>query len=124
MTVVKDASSKFAAAPSRPSFASGVYIRACRADIAGIHRASDSQSLGRMDSSKLTKTQARQLHNALYPHCNYLFRLRRRMEQLGFTVHDPLFAAVTRAYNAMHELSVEIHYLSCESGVGRPSSER
>jgi hypothetical protein len=77
-----------------------------------------------MDSSKLSKTQTRQLRDALFPHCNYLFRLRRRMEQLGFTVHDPLFAAVTRAYNAMHELNVEIHYLSCESGVGRSSSER
>jgi hypothetical protein len=42
----------------------------------------------------------------------------KRMEQLGFTHSDPLYAAVCRAYDAMHELNVEIHYLSCESGVG------
>jgi hypothetical protein len=76
-----------------------------------------------MDSSRLTKTQARQLCDALYPHYNHLFRLRRRMEQLGFTHSDPLYAAVCKAYNAMHELSVEIHYLSCD-GVGRPGRER
>jgi len=77
-----------------------------------------------MDSSKLSNTQARQLRDALYPHCNYLFRLRRRMEQLGFTHSDPLYAAVCKAYNAMHELNVEIHYLSCNSGVGRSSREQ
>ena len=80
------------------------------------------RSLGRMDSSKLSKTQARQLREALYPHCNYLFRLRRRMEQIGFTHSDPLYGAVCKAYNAMHELN-EIHYLRCNGGVGRSSGK-
>ena len=29
----------------------------------------------------------------------------------------PLLRAVVKTYDAMHSLNVEVHYLSCESGV-------
>jgi hypothetical protein len=46
------------------------------------------------------------------------------MELLGFPPGDPLFVLVSRAYDSLQRLSVELHYMSCRSGVGRPSSER
>ena len=42
------------------------------------------------------------------------------MEKTGFPPKDPLFLKVCLAYDALHELSVAVHYLSC-NGVGRPS---
>ena len=48
-------------------------------------------------------------------------RLRTRMEKVGSTPNDRLFVLVCDAYDALHALSVELHYLSCESGVGRPT---
>jgi hypothetical protein len=53
---------------------------------------------------------------------NYLVRLKTRMEEVGFPPADPLYKLVAGAYDAMHRLSVETHYLSCK-GVGRPSAE-
>ncbi len=76
-----------------------------------------------MDSDKLTTAQARLLSQALFPHVNYLFRLKTRMERAGFPPRDPLYVLVCDAYDAMHRLSVEIHYLSCEGGVGRIRKE-
>jgi hypothetical protein len=49
----------------------------------------------------------------------YLNRLKRRMEKRRFPSDDKLFQTVLRAYDAIHELNVHVHYLSCESGVGR-----
>jgi len=76
-----------------------------------------------MNSSKLTTAQAARLHRALYPHLNYLCRLRRRMELIGFPSGDPLFVLVSPAYDSLQRLSVEVHYMSCRSGVGRPGGE-
>ena len=53
----------------------------------------------------------------------YLYRLLRRMEKVGFKRSDRLIDLATRAYDAVHALSVETHYLSCKSGVGRDASE-
>jgi hypothetical protein len=49
----------------------------------------------------------------------YRHRLRRRMEQT-FERKDPLFRLVCQAHDAMHNLSVSLHYRSCEGGVGPP----
>jgi hypothetical protein len=46
----------------------------------------------------------------------YLGRLKRRMVRRGFLNGDPLLDSVVQAENAMHALSVEVHYLS----VGTP----
>jgi hypothetical protein len=53
------------------------------------------------------------------PMLGYLNRLKRRMEKRRFPSDDKLFQTVLRAYDAIHELNVHVHYLSCESGVGR-----
>jgi hypothetical protein len=59
------------------------------------------------------------VRTALFPSINYLHRLRERMEKAGFPPDDKLFALVSKAYDAVHALFVELHYLGCESGVGR-----
>ena len=73
-----------------------------------------------MDTDDLTTDQARQLHERIRPMLAYLYKLRGRMEQRGFPRDDELRQLVERAYDSVHRLSVELHYLSCKSGVGRP----
>src|SRR5262245_30713366 len=55
--------------------------------------------------------------DALFPGFNYVARLRERMEKAGFPpAGDRLFQLVSKAHEAMRQLSSELHYLSC-SGV-------
>jgi hypothetical protein len=54
----------------------------------------------------------------------YLNRLKHRMRRTGFPPDDPLLATVCRAENAMHELHVQIHYLTCGDSVGRRPSDK
>jgi len=49
----------------------------------------------------------------------YLCRLNKRMEKRNFPHDDTLLRTVVKAYGAIHALNVEVHYLSCKSGVGR-----
>jgi hypothetical protein len=53
-----------------------------------------------MKCDDLTPAQAQKLKDALRPMLSYLNRLKKHMEK-------------------RHELNVHVHYLSCESGVGR-----
>jgi hypothetical protein len=70
---------------------------------------------------RLTPDQARKIHDALRPATGYLWRLVERMNRTGLDVRDPdLYRRVTAALDAMHSLTVELHYQSCKSGVGRP----
>ena len=70
-----------------------------------------------MNRSDVTKGQAKKLSQGLYPVQNYLYRLRRRMEQVGFPLTDPLYALVDAAYDAVHRLRIHVHYTTCD-GVG------
>jgi hypothetical protein len=72
-----------------------------------------------MDSRELSIDQAAKLYDQLRPQLRYLLALRRRMEQCGFPPDDELRQLVERAYDAVHRLSVELHYLSCPSGVSQ-----
>jgi hypothetical protein len=45
----------------------------------------------------------------------YLGRLKGRMEKRGFHPSDPIFESTTAAYDAIHALSVNLHYLSCDA---------
>ena len=72
-----------------------------------------------MQSTDLTREQARALKNKLAPMLGYLTRLRKRMAFKGFTQDDELLQAVQRAEMAMHQLHVAAHYLSCGDVVGR-----
>jgi hypothetical protein len=70
-----------------------------------------------MDSRNLTKRQAAELAAKIQPMAGYLHRLRARMIERGFPPHDPLLLAVNKAYDAVDELFMDVHYRSC-NGVG------
>jgi hypothetical protein len=72
-----------------------------------------------VDKDKLQPWQSRRIHSAIYPCVNYLVRLKKRMEATGFPQDDLLYQLVIQAYDAVHRLYTELHYLSCQSGVGR-----
>ena len=74
-----------------------------------------------MRSEDLTHAQAQALKERLRPMLAYLGRLEKRMHKRRFPPDDKLVHLVRDAYNAMHALNVEVHYLSCTSGVGAPS---
>ncbi len=72
-----------------------------------------------MNSADLSQEQARELHAALFPHLNFLARLKNRLEELRFPADDPLWIAATDAYNATWKLSQEAHHLAVRMGSGR-----
>ena len=69
-----------------------------------------------MTSDDLTAEQASRLYEALFPHVNYLLRLKNRLEDLRFADDDPLRLAVTKAYEAAWELRQEAHRRSVRMG--------
>jgi hypothetical protein len=50
----------------------------------------------------------------------FLARLRRRWQETGCHHDDNLYLAVCDAYEGVQRLSVQLHYLSCTSGVWKP----
>jgi hypothetical protein len=46
------------------------------------------------------------------------------MRRKGFVADDRLLAAVCRAEDSVHALSVEVHYLVCGDRVGRSQGQR
>jgi hypothetical protein len=49
----------------------------------------------------------------------YLNRLHRRMEKAGFLPDDQSLKLVTQVRDAMHNLTVDLHYQSCPNQTGR-----
>ena len=72
-----------------------------------------------MDSKDLTTEQAQAIRKSLFRLANYLYRLKSRMERVGFRPNDELYLKVKAAYDAVFELSIDLHYRGCSSGVGR-----
>ena len=72
-----------------------------------------------MQSDDLTPAQAEKLKTSPAPMLAYVNRLKKRMEKRRFPNDDRLYLSVLKAYDAIHELNVHVHYLSCESGVGQ-----
>jgi hypothetical protein len=72
-----------------------------------------------MQCEDLTREQADALKSRLRPMLRYLVRLKRRMTHRHFPPGDRLLRAVLLAESAIHELNVEVHYLSCGDVVGR-----
>jgi hypothetical protein len=67
---------------------------------------------------------ARQIHDRLGPAVGYLWRLNDRALATGLSVRARRLGGLIRtARDAMHALSVELHYQRCEHGVGREPSE-
>src|SRR5262245_10904969 len=73
---------------------------------------------------RLEPRHAEILNTVLRPCTGYLFRLRQRMLQVGFTRDQPLYRLVSDAYDAMHALCAHLHYVSCGSGTGRAPKKR
>jgi hypothetical protein len=69
-----------------------------------------------MTSDDLTAEQASRLYDELFRHVNYLLRLRKRMEDLRFERDDPLYMAVSEAYDAVWRLRQQAHGLSTQMG--------
>jgi hypothetical protein len=76
-----------------------------------------------MNSEQLRPWQARKIRKALVPALGYLTRLQRRMELTGFPPNDPLYVATVKAQTALESLLIDLHYRSCQSGVGSPSRQ-
>jgi hypothetical protein len=81
------------------------------------------RNLERMKSSDLSPAQAAALGKIIGEHLRYLGKLRTRMEQLGFPGNDPLYFDVCRSFDMTQALWVNLHYLSCGSGVGMPRND-
>jgi hypothetical protein len=74
-----------------------------------------------MNRNNVTKEQAARISKALFPTTNYLIRLRKRMEQRGFSFDDPLYLLVCAAHEAVNRLRLDTHYLAC--GIGEPGRD-
>lgn len=72
---------------------------------------------------KVERWQAERISKEMFHCVNYLSRLQGRMVEVGFVRKDKLLQLVREAYDAMRCLSVELHYLSCQGGVGRPKQD-
>jgi hypothetical protein len=72
-----------------------------------------------MPSQRITAAQADALAVKLRPMLSYLNRLLKRMEQTGFPPDDRLLGMVVVVRNAMHELTVAVHYASCPGKTGQ-----
>jgi hypothetical protein len=76
-----------------------------------------------MRSDDLTREQCEVLKAKLRPMQQYLNRLHARMIKRGFVHGDPLLIRVGVAMNAVRDLGMELHYASCQHGVGRQARE-
>jgi hypothetical protein len=77
-----------------------------------------------MDRPRLTRKQAEAFRDRIRPMLHFLYRCRRRLDGLGFDDKGVIYRAVDKAYCAMHELHMALHYESCGHGVGRASHEQ
>ena len=71
-----------------------------------------------MSRVNLTREQARKLLEQMQPMCSYLYRVRERLQQLGFDEEDSLFRTTHAAYRAVQELTCEAHSESCKGQMG------
>ena len=76
-----------------------------------------------MELSDLTPQQAHALAERLMPALGYLTRLTNRMQQRGWRADDPAYLAAWRSRDALHELTVRLHYVKQGNpGTSKPSS--
>ena len=68
-----------------------------------------------MDSHNLSAEQVERLHRALGTHLRYFGRLQARMDTVGFVPGDPLYERVKKAHDALHDLTIHVHYLEREA---------
>jgi hypothetical protein len=68
---------------------------------------------------QLSPQQLRILQVQLAHRLGYLSRLIRRMDARGFTPNDKLYQLATAAYQAVHQLHLEVHTQAVGRGMGR-----
>ena len=73
-----------------------------------------------MNSHDLTSEQARAISERVRQSLGYLHRLKSRMEKRGFPIDDEVYRSAVTAYNALHALSVGVHYLACDGARRQP----
>ena len=73
-------------------------------------------------AGKIKRSQAKELHRRLRPKLSYLYRLRERMQKVGYVPGDRLYELAVKSYESVHALCVEVHYLSCD-GTGETAPE-
>jgi hypothetical protein len=78
--------------------------------------------LAGVELSELTREQAKALSERLVPTLGYLTRLTNRMQQRGWKADDPAYLAAWKAREALHELTVRLHYQSRGDGYGKRGS--
>jgi hypothetical protein len=71
-----------------------------------------------METDDLTREQREKLCNSFWPHLNYVVRLDKRLDELGFNEHELMRENVLAARNAMQALGVHLHYARSEGNVG------
>jgi hypothetical protein len=72
-----------------------------------------------MRADDLTPEQCAQIRESVRPALFYLHRLLLRMDDRHFPPQDPLRLKAKAAYDALHALTVELHYRSCPGQTGR-----
>ncbi len=72
--------------------------------------------LADVNSSNITREQAAAMGRVIGRHLHYLNKLVKRLDRVGFSPTDPLYLAAHRAFDGVHGLSVNLHYLSCPPG--------
>jgi hypothetical protein len=77
-------------------------------------------TLSVMRFTRLTREQAEAFPNKIRPMLHFLLLCRRRMDTRGFDQNSRLYTLVDKAHSALQSLFVELHYISCGSGVGEP----
>jgi hypothetical protein len=71
-----------------------------------------------MNSDDLTPDQCNQIRESVRPALFYLHRLLERMDRRHFHPNDPLRVKAKAAYDALHALTVDLHYRTCPGQTG------
>jgi hypothetical protein len=64
---------------------------------------------------ELTRDQLDRLSKQIGPMLGYLHRLQGRMDNVGFVPSDGLYRLVAEAFDAVHALSIQLHYMATDS---------
>ena len=77
-----------------------------------------------MKYTQLTTSQAAAFQQRVEPMLRFLLLCRKRLDARGFDPNGKLYQAVSKAYDAMYQLHMELHYESCGRSVGRAPKEQ
>jgi hypothetical protein len=71
-----------------------------------------------MTSTDLTKDQAAAMQERIRQALVYVGAMRERMERRGLSPNDRLYRQTARAFDALHELHMGLHYVGCGMRTG------